>query len=249
MAAEKLRRCEQRIEALGGRYGLPSRAVAQLSALLRVLVEDPFAPTAVRDPLKAVEDHLADALVALDLEVVRSASRIADLGSGAGIPGLPLAIALPGAEVALIDSIARRCTFLERVVAACDARNVRVVQSRIESWTEGLDRFDLVTARALAPLGTVTEYAAPILRLGGTLMVWRGRRNPDEEKTAARAAAEIGLEQVEIVPVRPYPAAKQRHLYLMSKVMETPPRFPRRPGMALKRPLGSGGRTVGPERG
>jgi 16S rRNA (guanine527-N7)-methyltransferase len=240
MTPEELRRYEARIEALTERHGLPAGAAGQLTNLLRVLVEDPRAPTAVREPLKAVDDHLADSLIALDFGVVRSASRVADLGSGAGIPGLPLAIALPRAEVALVESVRRRCAFLERALDACGISNARVVQTRIEAWSEGLGGFDLVTARALAPLGVVVEYAAPILRLGGTLMVWRGRRDPRDEEIAAIAAAELGIGPGEIVPVRPYPAAKQRHLHLMSKVMETPRGFPRRAGMALKRPLGVG---------
>jgi 16S rRNA (guanine527-N7)-methyltransferase len=117
-------------------------------------------------------------------------------------------------------------------------QNVRVVCARLESWAEGLAAFDLVTARALAPLPVVVEYAGPLLIVGGTLVVWRGRRHAPEEEAAARAAAEVGLEPRAILPVQPYPSARARHLHLMSKVMETPDRFPRRPGMALKRPLG-----------
>lgn len=240
MTPDELRRCEARIGTLTKRHGLPAGAAGQLTSLVRVLVDDPLAPTAVREPLKAVDDHLADSLVALDVGVVRSASTIADLGSGAGIPGLPLAIAVPGAEVALVESIARRCAFLERALDACGISNARVVQTRVEAWTDGLGGFDLVTARALAPLGVVVEYAAPILRLGGTLMVWRGRRDPRDEEIASNAAAELGMEPRDIVSVQPYPAAKQRHLHLMSKVTETPRGFPRRAGMALKRPLGVG---------
>jgi 16S rRNA (guanine527-N7)-methyltransferase len=85
----------------------------------------------------------------------------------------------------------------------------------------------------------VVEYAAPLLEVGGTLVAWRGQRDPDEEHAAARAAAEVGLETGEILRVQPYPTAKNRYLHLMSKVMDTPPGFPRRPGMATKRPLGS----------
>jgi len=85
----------------------------------------------------------------------------------------------------------------------------------------------------------VVEYTAPLLVLGGTLVAWRGRRDPSAEAVAARAAAEIGLEPAEVVQVQPYSAAENRYLHLMSKVTETPRGFPRRPGMALKRPLGA----------
>ena len=198
----------------------------------------PLAPTAVRDPLKAVDDHLADSLVGLELEPVRTATTIADLGSGAGLPGLPLAIALPGASVALVDSLTKRCAFLERAVAVSEAANARVVNTRAETWPEGLAAFDVIAARALAPLPVVVEYAAPLLTVGGTLVAWRGRRNPRDEAAAERAAAQVGLEPLEIRHMQPFPGAEHRYLHLMSKVRETPLGFPRRPGMATKRPLG-----------
>lgn len=224
---------------LGQRYGLSAEVLAKLRRLQRVLVEDPLAPTAVRDPVKVIDDHLADALVALELGVVRDAQAVADLGSGAGVPGLPLAIALASAEVALVESAARKCAFLERAIVACRVANVHVVHARAESWAEGLDACDLVTARALAPLDVVVEYAAPLLVLGGTLVVWRGQRDPAAERAGAGAAAKIGLESTGIVPVKPHARAQSRHLHLMSKVRDTPAGFPRRPGMALKRPLGT----------
>jgi 16S rRNA (guanine527-N7)-methyltransferase len=165
---------------------------------------------------------------------------IADLGSGAGFPGLPLAIAKPDASVSLIESSRRKCDFLERAAAACELRNVRVVNSRAESWDAGRGRSDLVTARALGPLPVVVEYGAPLLRVNGSLLVWRGARDHDAERIAARAAAELGLEPREPLSVHPYPAARRRHLHLILKVRPTPDRFPRRPGMAAKRPLGAG---------
>jgi 16S rRNA (guanine527-N7)-methyltransferase len=226
------------VAALAERYGLHDDAVRQLLALHRLLVEDPLAPTAVRDPLKAIDDHLADSLVGLEFDPVRAAQTIADLGSGAGLPGLPLAIALPEASVALVESATRRCAFLERAIAASEAGNARVVHTRVETWPEGLRAFDLVTARALAPLPVVAEYAAPLLTVGGTLVVWRGRRNPRDEEAAAGAAFQLGLEPVEIRQMQPFRGAQHRYLHLMSKVMETPSGFPRRPGIALKRPLG-----------
>jgi 16S rRNA (guanine527-N7)-methyltransferase len=230
---------DARFRALADRYGLSDEAITQLRDLHRLLVEDPLAPTAVRDPVKVIDDHLADALVGLDLDVVRGAGRLADLGSGAGVPGLPLAIALPGVGVSLVESGARKTAFLDRAVVVTGVANAEVVHTRAEAWPEGIAAFDVVTARALAPLEVVAEYAAPLLVVGGTLVAWRGRRDPSGEAAAARAAAELGLEPAEVVPVKPYPAAQSRHLHLMSKVTETPRGFPRRPGVALKRPLGT----------
>jgi 16S rRNA (guanine527-N7)-methyltransferase len=230
---------ETGIAALVERYALSPRAHQQLRSLLRMLIDDPLAPTAVRDPVKVVADHFADSLVALELVEVRSATAIADLGAGAGLPGLPLAIALPQSRVVLVESSSRKCEFIERAVAECRLTNAAVVNARAEEWPDGLTRFDLVTARALAPLDVVVEYAAPLLRIGGSLVAWRGRREADAEAAATRAAGQLGLEPGDVRWVRPYPSAQHRHLHLMSKVMDTPPGFPRRPGMAMKRPLGA----------
>jgi 16S rRNA (guanine527-N7)-methyltransferase len=232
------------IDALAARYALGDRATDQLAALLVALDADPHAPTTVRTPAEAVRTHLADALVALDLEAVRTAGRIADLGAGAGFPGLPLAIALPAATVALVESNARKCAFVRSAADAAGLRNAEVVADRAESWTSGLGTRDLVTARALAPLAVLEEYAAPLLREGGALVAWKGRRDEDEERAAAVAARELGLELEEIRRVHPHPGADHRHLHVVRKVAPTPERFPRRPGMARKRPLGAGDETT-----
>jgi 16S rRNA (guanine527-N7)-methyltransferase len=226
------------IASLARRYELSEAAGTNLSELLDLLVTDPHAPTSVRVPQRAVDDHLADALVALEFDEVRSAKSIADIGAGAGIPGLPLAVARPDAEVVLVESSRRKCEFIARAIERCGATNARVACVRAESWTEGRERFDLVTARALAALPVVAEYAAPLLRLGGALLAWRGRRDPAEEAAALQAADELGLELREPRRVVPYVGATNRHLQLLVKSAPTPARFPRRPGMARKRPLG-----------
>ncbi len=228
-----------RVAELGDRFDLVPGASDRLLSLLSSLTTDPLAPTSVRAPLTALRDHLADSLVALKLPEVRGAGSIADIGSGAGLPGLPLAIALPAATVSLVESNARKCSFIERATAACGLTNTSIVRARAETWPEGLGRFDVVTARALAPLDVAAEYAAPLLRLGGTLVAWRGRRDAEAEAAAARAAEQLGLELAEPRRVQPYPGAEHRHLHLMLKTAPTPRRFPRRPGIARKRPLGS----------
>jgi 16S rRNA (guanine527-N7)-methyltransferase len=229
----------RRIGELADKYGLTAGMSGQLEALLTQLAEDPLAPTSVAEPARAVDDHLADSLVALDLLEVRRAAAIADLGAGAGLPGLPLAIALPDANVYLVESSARKCRFIERAATAAGVPNAQVVNARAEAWSDGLDRFDLVTARALAPLDVVVEYAAPLLRVGGVLLVWRGRRDEIAEDAGSRAASAIGIEVGPVHKVAPYAGTMRRHLHLMSKVMATPAKFPRRPGIAAKRPLGT----------
>ncbi len=226
------------MKSLAERYGLDETKSRQLDALLGLLVSDPLAPTTIRSERAVLDDHLADSLVALELGEVMSARSIADLGSGAGVPGLPLAIALPQAEVFLVESVARKCAFIQRAADVCGLANAQVVHARAEAWPAGLARFDLVTARALASLPVVAEYASPLLRVGGSLVAWRGRRDPEDERAGAKAATELGLSPRDPVAVQPYPGAANRHLQVMLKVEETPQRFPRRPGMAAKRPLG-----------
>lgn len=228
---------ERRIEQLAAQYGLPSRAPAMLRTLLALVGSDPSAPTTVRDPSTAVDAHVADALVALELEPVRRARRIADLGSGAGFPGLVLAAALPEAEVALVEANKRKCGFLARAASEMGLANVLVVGQRAESWPEGLQTRDVVTARALAPLAVLVEYAAPLLVEDGALVAWKGRRDGTEEADGAAAAAATGLEAREVRTVRPWTGAEHLHLHLYVKVRSTPNRYPRRPGMASKRPL------------
>ena len=230
--------CERRLASLLERYSLPPRAGAQLAALAELLSKDPDAATTVRAPGRVHDDHLADALAGLELEQLRAASSIADLGSGAGVPGLPLAIALPHAQVTLVESNGRKHAFIERALSVCGIANAEAVHARAETWTEGRDGNDVVTARALAPLPVVAEYAAPLLRVGGALVVWRGRRDDLEEAAATRAASELGLQPSEPLAVNPYAQARHRHLHVMTKIAPTPARFPRRPGVARKRPLG-----------
>jgi 16S rRNA (guanine527-N7)-methyltransferase len=226
------------LASLAVRYGLERHQLEQLGALLEVLARDERAPTAVRGPERAVKVHIADSLVALELDVVRRAGTIADVGAGAGFPGLALAVAVAGSRVRLVESQTRKCVFLRDVLAKVGVENARVVCMRAEEWREGAQEHDVVAARAVGGQPLVLEYAAPLLRLGGTLVDWRGKRVQAEEAAAARAAAELGLRLVEVRRVEPFKGARDHHLHLYLKVSDTPERFPRRAGIARKRPIG-----------
>jgi len=227
----------KRLEELGRRYGIAHAGLEALDAILVLQAEDPTAPTTVSEPGAAADRHVADSLVAVDLPAVRHARRIADLGSGAGWPGLALAAALPDARVALVESAIRHSRYLERAVAAGRLENAEVVHARAEEWFDGLNAHDVVTVRALAALPVLCEYAAPLLVDGGMLVAWKGAVDEDEASEGVSAAALLGLEPAEVLAVDPYPAAERRTLHLYRKVAPTPERFPRRAGMALKRPL------------
>ena len=196
-------------------------------------------PTTVRDPHDIVRRHVADSLAALEIDAVRVAERVADLGSGAGFPGLVLAAALPAARVDLLESVTRKCAVIERVARVAELDNARAVPERAETWglRRGRADYDLVTARALASLPVLVEYAAPLLMIGGALVAWKGARVAEEEAAGDAAAVEVGLSSAVVCSVEPFVGAHSRHLHAFRKVAETPARFPRRPGMAVKRPL------------
>lgn len=220
-------------------YHLEAQHTEALEHLLERLAEEPNPPTAVREPGAAVDRHIADSLVALRVPAVREAGRLADLGSGAGFPGLPLAAALAGASMDLVESARRKADVIERLRDGARITNARVVAERVEVWAagEGFERYEVVTARALAGLPVVVEYAAPLLRVDGILVAWRGARDRGAEQAGDSAAAKVGLGPGDAVRVRPFPGAHSRHLHVYVKREPTPSRFPRRPGMAAKRPL------------
>ncbi len=231
------------VGALARGHGLNGRQQEQLGGLLEALASDEHAPTSVRSPQLAVNAHLADSLAALELEAVRTAARIVDVGAGAGFPGLAIAVALAGSEVRLLESHGNKCAFMERVIVGAGVANARVVCARAEDWSEGEGEHDVGLARAVAAQPVVLEYAAPLLRVGGTLVDWRGTRVREEEEAALRAAEELGMSRTEVRAVTPFAGATDLHLHLYLKVRDTPERFPRRAGMARKRPLGSRGAT------
>lgn len=193
----------------------------------------------MREPAQALDHHIADSLSGLEVPPVLGAARLGDVGAGAGFPGLVLAAALPGVEVDLIESARRKCLVAERLASGAGLVNCRAVAERAEEWagSDGSEAYDVVTARAVASLAVLVEYAAPLLRLGGTLVAWKGERDGAEEEAGATTALLVGLEQREIRRVVPFREARARHLHVYDKVAETPSRFPRRTGVARKRPL------------
>jgi len=199
----------------------------------------------VSEPAEALDAHVADSLSGLAVSDLSRARRIADVGAGAGFPGLALAIALPGARVDLIEAAGRKTAVIGRLAQAAELPNARAIATRAEDWARtpaalggGGSAYDAVVARAVAALPVLVEYAAPLLREGGVLVAWKGARSEEEEAGGAAAAAAIGLAPGEVMRVEPFEGARDRHLHVFRKVAPTPERFPRRAGMAVKRPLG-----------
>jgi 16S rRNA (guanine527-N7)-methyltransferase len=210
--------------------------------VLEALARERDPHTTVSDPDEAVDIHVADSLSGLEVPDLRAAGWIADIGSGAGFPGLVLAVALPRARVDMIESVSRKCAVIDRLTHAAGLDNeiVRALPMRAEeraAWG-GREVYDAVTARAVASLPVLVEYASPLLAIGGVFVAWKGSLDPDEEERGTKAAVEVGLEPEAVVEVQPWPQVRDRRLVVYRKVSAAPDRFPRRAGMAAKRPLG-----------
>jgi 16S rRNA (guanine527-N7)-methyltransferase len=186
---------------------------------------EPDAPTALHDG----QAHVDDALTGL--EAVGRPATIADLGSGNGIPGLVLAAALPDARVFCVEAARRRAEWIAATAARCGIANAEAVWARAEEWDGTVD---VVVARALAALPVLCEYAAPLLADGGRAVFWKGAVDAAEEADGRHAAELLGLSAPTVLPV---PGTERRTLWVFERVAPVPDGFPRRAGMALKRPL------------
>jgi 16S rRNA (guanine527-N7)-methyltransferase len=215
---------------------------AALEKVLELLAADRASLSSVTDR-RAWHVHVEDSLTGLEVRQLREAERIADIGSGAGFPGLALAVALPRAQLDLVESVSRKCDFMRRAAAAAGIANATVLDARSEDLAGDDNRreaYDAVTARAIGRLSTLAELASPLLRDGGVLVAWKGRRDQDEEAELERAAKALAMHTQEILDVGDRAGSRHRHLHVLRKSGPTPADLPRRPGMAKKRPKGRG---------
>ena len=201
----------------------------RLTAYRDLLLAAPVSVTSIRDPERAWAVHVEDALAAVPIVAELAPARIADVGSGGGSPGIPIALAMR-IPVDLVEATGVKCEFLRRCVAALGAP-CEVVHDRSEHLARagGRDAYDLVLARALAPPPVAAELCLPLARVGGHALLWTAET---DVSALAEVAAAVGGEHAETVAVGP-----NRRLELLRKVRATPERFPRRPGMAAKHPL------------
>jgi len=213
---------------------------ATITRVLELLEEERASVSSVTDPARAWRVHVEDSLTGLEVADLRKARRIGDIGSGAGFPGLVLAVALPEAHVDLIESVGRKCEFIQRAIDAAEIRNATVINARSEELArgEGRESYDAVTARAVGRLSTLAELASPLLRENGILVAWKGRRDEDEEAQLGRAAESLAMQPERILDVGDRAGSKHRHLHTLRKLAPTPGDLPRRPGIAKKRPKG-----------
>lgn len=218
---------------------LDPAARRSLEIVLALLAEERASVSSVVDD-RAWRVHVADSLTGLEVPELRSASRIADVGAGAGFPGLVLAVALPDAQVDLIESVVRKTAFIEQAAGAAGIANVNALTTRAEDLarSEGRESYDVVTARAVGRLSTLAELASPLLKPDGVLIAWKGKRDKDEESQMDRASDSLAMTPEQILDVGHRAGSEHRHLHVIRKSGPTPPSLPRNPGIAKKRPKG-----------
>ncbi|HEU0213643.1 MAG TPA: 16S rRNA (guanine(527)-N(7))-methyltransferase RsmG [Jiangellaceae bacterium] len=193
-----------------------------------------------REEARLRERHLDDALGLAAIRRPGSGERWVDLGSGAGLPGLPLAFKFPGTSFTLVDAQRRRLDWVAATAAKLHIDNVTVIHARLEEYGHGSGRetFDVATARALGALPVVAELGLPLLRVGGVLLVPRGRPAGAELEQATTACRQLGGRVQDVFPNPSSPIDRVGFVVIMAKIAATSPRFPRRSGVPARTPLG-----------
>ena len=198
--------------------------------------------TRVTQPDDVARLHLLDSLAALPLLDAAAPERVVDLGSGGGLPAIPLALARPRIEWLMVDSVGKKAAILRDIVAALDLRSAAVSAERAEALGRDprhRERFGMATARACAALPVLAELALPLVAVGGQLLAWKGPlADGDAEVRRGRAAiGQVGGGRLRIQAAG-HAALGGHTLVVVPKARPTPARFPRRPGEPGRRPLG-----------
>ncbi|MGN0746112.1 MAG: 16S rRNA (guanine(527)-N(7))-methyltransferase RsmG [Aristaeellaceae bacterium] len=198
--------------------------------------------TAVTDEAEMMDRHYVDSLMALRFDLIPRTGKIIDVGTGAGFPGLPLALACPDARVTLMDAQQKRLTFLQAVIDEMHVRNVTLVHSRAEDGARlplHREQYDLAVARAVAPLAVLAEYLLPYVRVGGSALCWKGPALQEEMQQGRRAAHLLGGKVAEPIACE-FPDRAWQHLLLpIQKKEKTARQYPRKAGTPGKSPLGA----------
>ncbi len=196
-----------------------------------------------RDVDTILIDHVLDSLSCFLHEALFRAGRLADVGSGGGLPGIPIKIVRPDLATTLVESTGKKAGFLQHAVDELCLKDVEVANTRVEDLGRTpahRGAYDVVTCRAVACLSVVAEYCVPLLKTGGCAIAMKGRLEPEELAEGNGALDVLGAKVAETmrVPMLPEVGEKVRNLVILEKVGETPARYPRRAGTVAKRPLG-----------
>lgn len=203
--------------------------------------------TAVTEENEMIDRHYVDSLMALTAPgLLPEQGTLIDVGTGAGFPGLPLALALPTWQVTLLDAQRKRLDFLQAVLDELRVTNVTLRHSRAEDGArlpELREQFDVAVARAVAPLAVLAEYLLPYVKVGGKAVCWKGPALAEELTQGKRAAFLLGGRVEEPIPCE-IPGRDWQHLLLpIHKTQKTARQYPRKSGTPGKSPLGASGKS------
>lgn len=196
--------------------------------------------TAIRTRDEIWVKHFLDSLTCLQVMGKAGASRVIDVGTGAGFPGLVLKIAFPDLRLTLVESVGKKTAFCRHMVARLGLDGVQVVQGRAEAvaWQpEHREGYDWAVARAVSALPVLAEYLLPFVRVGGCMLAMKGESGPAEAHGAEGAIRLLGGHLRQLTPLTLPGVVEERYLVVVDKTAATPPRYPRRIGIPSKRPL------------
>jgi 16S rRNA (guanine527-N7)-methyltransferase len=199
-----------------------------------------FNLTAIRDPQEIHVKHFLDSLTCLLAFRDTSLGRLVDIGTGAGLPGIPIKIIYPKMQLTLVESVGKKAEFCRHVVRVLDLPGVEVVQQRAETLGQDpayREQYDWAVARAVAILPVLTEYLLPLVRVGGSMLAMKGESGPAEAHAADRALRLLGGHLRQLLPVTLPGVAEERYLVVIDKVAATPQGYPRKVGVPAKHPL------------
>ena len=236
------------LEAQATAWGLPidgSRRERLLQYARLLVYYDRANVIGTRDVDRIVLAHVLDSLSCFLHEPLFHARRMADVGSGGGLPGIPIKIVNPDLPITLVESTGKKAKFLQYAVHSLSLTDTEVANTRVEDLGRTQAHrgaYEVVTSRAVARLSVVAEYCVPLLEIGGCSIAMKSRLESGELAEGNRAADTLGAKVAEItrVPLLPEVSEKERNLVILEKIRETPVRYPRRAGIVAKRPLGVG---------
>ena len=235
---------EEILAARAAEAGIPLTAeqIGQFSVYHEMLLDwnTRMNLTALTAPEDVAVKHIIDSLTAYDAALFDGARTLIDVGTGAGLPGIPLAVYAPHLTVTLLDALNKRVRFLTEVTAAMGLQNVRCIHARAEEAARTAEHraaYDIAVSRAVARLPVLLEYTLPFVRVGGTLLALKGRAYAEEQKEARRAAEVLGGGRITARPVHLPGLDDVRAILTVTKDRQTPAAYPRGGGAPTRRPL------------